>query len=45
VVDCKSNPELYLIQDPVSKLHPKEEVSVVRYMVDSGDWKKAAVTT
>lgn len=42
VVNCKSNPQLYLIQDPASKLHPKEEVSVVRYMVGQRDWKQAA---
>jgi hypothetical protein len=27
---------------PASKLHPKEEVSVVRYMVGQRDWKQAA---
>ena len=42
VVNCKTNPQLFLIQDPASKLSPKEEVSVVRYMVNLGDWKKAA---
>ena len=42
VVNCKTKPELYLIQDPASKLSPKEEVSVVRYMIGQGDWKKAA---
>lgn len=42
VVNCRSQPELHLIQDPASKLNPKEEVSVVRYMVGQGDWKKAA---
>ena len=42
VVNCKTKPELYLIQDPASKLKPKEEVSVVRYMVGQQDWQKAA---
>lgn len=42
VVNCKTKPELYLIQDPASKLSPREEVSVVRYMIGQGDWKKAA---
>lgn len=42
VVNCKSKPELYLIQDPASKLNPKEEVSVVRYMVTQSDWRRAA---
>jgi len=45
VVHCKTNPQLYLIQDPASKLHPKEDVSVVRYMVGQGDWKQAAIAT
>ena len=42
VVNCKTRPELYLIQDPAAKLNPKEEMSVVRYMVGTEDWKKAA---
>ena len=41
VVNCKSRPELHTIQDPASKLHPKEEVSVVRYVVPKDDWQKA----
>ncbi|MBN1909331.1 MAG: DUF3883 domain-containing protein [Pirellulales bacterium] len=42
VVNCKTTPELHVIQDPASKLSPKEEVSVVRYMVGQGDWRNAA---
>ena len=42
VANCKSQPELHMIQDPASKLSPKEEVSVVRYMVGTSDWKRAA---
>ena len=42
VVNWRKKPELHLIQDPASKLNPKEEVSVVRYMVGLGDWKQAA---
>jgi superfamily II DNA or RNA helicase len=42
VVNCNTQPELYLIQDPASKLNPTEEISVVRYMVGQADWKKAA---
>ncbi len=41
VVNCKTEPELHLIQDPASKLSPKEAVSVVRYMVGTDDWKQA----
>lgn len=42
VVNCGSKPELFMVQDPASKLNPKEEVSVVRYMVGQQDWKRAA---
>jgi hypothetical protein len=42
VVNCKTKPELYLIQDPASKLSPKEEVSVVRDIVGQKDWSQAA---
>ena len=42
IANCKSQPELYLIQDPESKLNPKEEMSVVRYVVVQQDWKRAA---
>ena len=42
VVNCGTKPELFLVQDPASKLNPKEEVSVVRYMVNQADWRKAA---
>ncbi len=42
VVNCKTKPELYLIQDPASKLSPKEEMSVVRYVVGQADWKRAS---
>lgn len=38
-------PDLYLLQDPASKLSPREEVSVVRYMVGQVDWKNAAQRT
>ncbi len=41
VVNCKTKPELYLIQDPASKLSPREEISVVRYVVGQKDWKQA----
>jgi hypothetical protein len=42
VVNCKATPQLYVIQDPAAKLRPKEEVSVVRYMIGQGEWKQAA---
>ncbi|MGH7139089.1 MAG: DUF3883 domain-containing protein [Pirellulales bacterium] len=37
VTDCRGAPQLHLIQDPASKLSPKEEMSVVRYMVEYTD--------
>ena len=30
------------IQNPAGKLSPTEEVSVVRYMITSSDWKQVA---
>jgi len=42
VVNCRTEPELHLIQNPAAKLDPREEVSVVRYMVGQDDWKKAS---
>ncbi len=36
--------ELNLIQNPADKLIPREEVSVVRYLVAQGDWQRAART-
>lgn len=42
VTDCKTDPKLHMIQDPASNLSPKEEVKIVRYMVDDKDWKRMA---
>jgi hypothetical protein len=42
VVNCKTQPQLHLIQDPASKLRPTEEVSVVRYLVAQSEWQQAA---
>ncbi|MEO1618682.1 MAG: helicase-related protein [Planctomycetota bacterium] len=42
VVNCRTNPELHIIRDPASKLHPTEEFSVVRYMVGENDWQQAS---
>jgi len=44
VTDWKSEPKLHMIQDPASKLTPKAEVSIVRYIVDDTDWKRVAVS-
>jgi superfamily II DNA or RNA helicase len=43
VVDqCRSEPSLHLIRDPASKLEPKEEISVVRYVVQRSEWQTAS---
>ncbi len=42
VVNCKTKPELHVIQDPASKLRATEEVSVVRYLVAQAEWRRAA---
>jgi len=40
VVNAKSNPKLYVIQNPASKLNPNEEIDIVKYIVK--DWKQKA---
>lgn len=40
VVNASSKPELYLIQNPASKLSPDKVVDIVRYIVR--DWKEKA---
>ena len=42
VVNCKTQRELDLIQDPAAKLVSKEKVSLVRYMLAQGECRKAA---
>jgi hypothetical protein len=42
VVNSRTEPGLHIIQDPASKLTPREEMSVVRYMIGQDDWRKAA---
>jgi hypothetical protein len=44
VSNCRSRPELFLIHNPASKLTPREEVSVVRYLIDKTDWQKASTS-
>jgi len=41
IVNAATNPELYLIQNPASKLEPDKVVDIVRYVVR--DWKKEAL--
>jgi len=44
VTDCRTEPKLHMIQDPASKLSPREEVRIVRYTVSQSDWRKAAIS-
>ncbi|MFQ6095395.1 MAG: helicase-related protein [Candidatus Bathyarchaeia archaeon] len=43
ITNAAAKAELYLIQDPASRLKPEEEVSIVRYIVK--DWKDKAEAT
>ena len=38
----RRGPRLHLIQGPAARLTPREEVSVVRYMVELGDRRRTA---
>jgi hypothetical protein len=40
VINASTNPELYLIQNPASKLSPDKEIDIVRYIVKN--WKEKA---
>jgi len=42
VVNYKSEPQLYVLQDPAAVLQPEEELEVVRYIVRAGAWQKYA---
>ena len=42
IVNVTTKPELYVVQNPASKLKPSEEVEIVRFIVDKDEWKKAA---
>jgi superfamily II DNA or RNA helicase len=42
VANCVAKPELYLIQDPASKLKPDQVVEVTRYVVDLQQWRQIA---
>jgi len=42
VTGCKANPLLHRIQNPAAKLNPSEEISIVRYVVDSRQWQDAS---
>jgi len=39
VANCATKPELYLIQDPASKLKPNQVVEITRYVIEAEQWK------
>jgi superfamily II DNA or RNA helicase len=40
VAEATTNPTLYIIQNPVENLKPKEKVEVVRFIVPMDEWKR-----
>jgi hypothetical protein len=42
VVNCRDAPKLHIVQNPATKLTPKEELSIVRYVVQKEDWVSAS---
>ena len=42
VVNCKTEPQLYLLQNPAAVLRPEEELEVVRYIVRTEVWQRHA---
>jgi hypothetical protein len=43
VVNCKSEPQLYVLQNPAAVLRPEEELEVVRYIVRAEIWQQHAI--
>jgi hypothetical protein len=41
-VDCKTEPQLYVLRDPAAKLEPHKEIEVLRYLVDMTQWRGVA---
>jgi len=42
VVNCKTEPQLYVLQNPAAVLRPEEELEVVRYLVRAEAWQRYA---
>jgi superfamily II DNA or RNA helicase len=42
VVNCKTAPQLYVLQNPAAVLRPEEELEVVRYIVRVEAWQRYA---
>ena len=43
VSNASTQPTLYVLNDPASRLHPNKEVEIVRYVIQ--DWKDEAQLT
>jgi hypothetical protein len=42
VVNCKTEPQLYVLQNPAAVLRPEEELEMVRYIVQAEAWQRYA---
>ena len=42
VVNCKTEPQLYVLHNPAAVLRPEEELEVVRYIVRAEAWQRYA---
>lgn len=42
VVNCKTEPQLYVLRNPAAVLRPEEELEVVRYIVRAEAWQRIA---
>jgi len=42
VVNCATEPRLYVIENPAAKLAPREEIRVTSYFVNRGAWRSVA---
>jgi len=42
VIDARTSPKLYIIQNPAERLKTREEIKVVRILVNAEDWKRVA---
>jgi hypothetical protein len=45
VVNCKTKPRLYVLQNLAAVLQPEEELEVVRYIVRAEAWQRYAQLT
>jgi hypothetical protein len=43
VVNAATNPELYIVQNPVENLRVQEKVEVVRFIIPVEEWKNRGI--